>query len=121
MAIVRKAHEEVDASTFRFSAEQRARLDTLSDDEVESLAKEDPDNLPLGAQELSRMAAARTVRRVREAAGLSQAKFAERYRINPARLRDWEQGRSAPDSAALAYLRVIEREPDAVTRALDEG
>ena len=29
-----------------------------------------------------------------------------------------EQGRREPDAAALAYLRVIEREADAVERAL---
>jgi len=33
-------------------------------------------------------------------------------------VRDWEQGRSQPDSAARAYLMVIEREPEAVERAL---
>jgi putative transcriptional regulator len=44
--------------------------------------------------------------------------FAARYRINVARLRDWEHGRSVPDSVALAYLQVIAREPEAVDRAL---
>ena len=67
----------------------------------------------------ARAVAARDVRRARERTGLSQAKFAARYRINPARLRDWEQGRTLPDSVALAYLRVIDREPEAVERALE--
>ena len=35
-----------------------------------------------------------------------------------ATLRDWEQGRSRPDTSARAYLTVIEREPKAVERAL---
>jgi putative transcriptional regulator len=35
------------------------------------------------------------------------------------RMRDLEQGRTRPDSALLAYLRVIDREPEAVKRALD--
>ena len=33
-------------------------------------------------------------------------------------LRDWEQNRKQPDAPALAYLRVIAREPDMVARAL---
>lgn len=45
-------------------------------------------------------------------------KFAERYRIELARLGDWEQGRLLPDTVALAYLRVIERDAAAVDRAL---
>ncbi len=118
MAIVRKTRLEVCAASYRLSPDERARLDAMSDEEIERLASEDPDNPPLTDQQLSRMVAARSVRRVREGLGLTQGKFAEQYRINPARLRDWEQGRSTPDSAALAYLRVIEREPEAVARAL---
>ena len=34
-------------------------------------------------------------------------------------LRDWEQGRVAPDQAARAYLTVIARIPDAVSKALN--
>src|SRR5487761_2068648 len=55
---------------------------------------------------------------VRALTGLSQARFARAYRINVARLRDLEQGRTRPDSALLAYLAVIDREPAAVERAL---
>jgi putative transcriptional regulator len=33
-------------------------------------------------------------------------------------LRDWEQGRVQPDSAALSYLRVIAREPEITAKAL---
>jgi putative transcriptional regulator len=38
-----------------------------------------------------------------------------------ARLRDPEQGRAKPDSALLAYLAVIDREPEAARRALGGG
>jgi putative transcriptional regulator len=102
----------------RLTAEQRARLDAMTDEEIERAAESDPDNPPWTDEELARGVAGRRVRLVRTASGLSQAAFAERYRINLARLRDWEQGRTMPDSAALAYLAVIEREPDAVMRAL---
>jgi putative transcriptional regulator len=49
---------------------------------------------------------------------MTQEEFAFRYGLTLARVRDWEQGRSAPDGAARAYLRVIEKEPEAVHRAL---
>ncbi len=58
------------------------------------------------------------VKALRRKLGLSQAAFAQRYGFNPSRIRDWEQGRSRPDGAVRAYLIVIEREPEAVDRAL---
>ena len=59
------------------------------------------------------------VRALRRRLGLSQDEFALRFRFTPARIRDWEQGRSKPDSAVRAYLTVIAREPEAVARALN--
>ena len=58
------------------------------------------------------------VRRLRHKLKMSQAEFARRFGFTPARIRDWEQGRSKPDGAVRAYLMVIEREPKAVERAL---
>jgi putative transcriptional regulator len=58
------------------------------------------------------------VKALRKKLKLSQAEFASRYGFGLARVKDWEQGRSRPDSAIRAYLLVIEREPDAVHRAL---
>lgn len=58
------------------------------------------------------------VRPIRRKTGLTQAEFAERFGFGLARLRDWEQGRSKPDSALRAYLLVIDREHEAVERAL---
>jgi putative transcriptional regulator len=61
------------------------------------------------------------VRAVRVRLKLTQEEFAVRFGLTLARVRDWEQGRSSPDSAARAYLTVIEREPKAVARALAEA
>lgn len=58
------------------------------------------------------------VRAIRRKLGLSQDTFAQRYGLTAARIRDWEQGRSKPDSAARAYLLVIDRDHKAVERAL---
>jgi putative transcriptional regulator len=102
------------------SKKARARLDSMTDEEITAAAEADPDNPPLTDEELIRVRLARRVQAVRGRTGLSQRQFAEVYRINVARLRDLEQGRTQPDSALLAYLAVIEREPEAVERALRE-
>ena len=102
----------------RLSKETKALLDRLSDRQLTANALADPDNPPLTKHELAQLGAARAVQRARAATGLSQRAFAERFHIGLARLKDWEQGRTMPDSAALAYLRLIEREQEVVERTL---
>lgn len=97
---------------------ERARLDAMTDAAITAAAKDDPDNPPLTAEELARLEAAAMVRSVRARTGLSQDRFARTYRISVGRLRDLEQGRTRADSALLAYLAVIDRDPEAVRRAL---
>lgn len=58
------------------------------------------------------------VRAIRKSMKMKQAEFAASYGFGLPRLRDWEQGRSRPDSASRAYLMVIQREREAVDRAL---
>lgn len=102
------------------SAAQRHRLDAMTEANITSAAETDADNPPLSDVELGRVRSARAVRQARLRSGLSQAAFAKTYRINVARLRDLEQGRTQADSALLAYLTVIEREPETVRRALEK-
>lgn len=61
------------------------------------------------------------VRVIRAKAGLTREAFAERYGLKVSAVRDWEQGLRRPDPAARTLLRVIEREPEAVERALAEA
>ncbi|MBX3121547.1 MAG: helix-turn-helix domain-containing protein [Nitrospira sp.] len=58
------------------------------------------------------------VAKLRKKLGLSQPEFSQRYGFNPASVKDWEQGRSRPAGPVRAYLKVIEKEPKAVERAL---
>lgn len=58
------------------------------------------------------------VRAIRERTGLSQAAFANAYRIPLATLKGWEQGRRQPDATASAYLSVIARMPAEAQEAL---
>ena len=55
---------------------------------------------------------------VRKKTGLSQEQFAQRFRINLATLRNWEQGVRQPEGPARVLLMVIAAEPEAVERAL---
>lgn len=56
---------------------------------------------------------------IRKKLGLTQAAFAARFGLSPAAIRDWEQRRRRPDPAARVLLTVIDREPEAVERALN--
>jgi DNA-binding transcriptional regulator YiaG len=56
-------------------------------------------------------------RKVREKLGLTQAQFALRYGLDLDTVQNWEQGRTKPDKASAAYLRVIARRPDEAAAA----
>jgi putative transcriptional regulator len=58
------------------------------------------------------------VREIRRQLHMSQQRFAETYRIPLPTLKNWEQGRRAPDAPATAYLRAIAREPVVIREAL---
>lgn len=58
------------------------------------------------------------VQALRKRMKLSQRAFAARYGFTVARVRDWEQMRRQPDGGVRAYLTVIDRDPEAVERAL---
>ncbi len=55
---------------------------------------------------------------LRRRLGLTQERFAARYGFKLATVRDWEQGRRRPGGPARVLLSVIDREPEAVERAL---
>ena len=90
-------------------------VDTLTDEDIARNVADDPDAPPILTHGETAAAIARTVRK---RLGLSQARFAARFHLPVGTLRDWEQNRRQPDAPALAYLRVIAREPDIVARAL---
>jgi putative transcriptional regulator len=58
------------------------------------------------------------VRAIRGRLGLTQQAFARRFGFNINTLRHWEQGRRVPEGPTRAYLLVIDREPEAVQKAL---
>jgi putative transcriptional regulator len=58
------------------------------------------------------------VAKLRRTLAMSQTEFSRRFGFNPASVRDWEQGRNQPTGPIRAYLKVIEKDPRAVERAL---
>lgn len=98
------------------------RVAALTERELLAAARSDPDAQPCTPRQLARFRrvpiGAELVRAIRRKTGLSQAAFAARYGLNLRTLQDWEQGRVQPDGPAQAYLRVIDREPRMVARAL---
>jgi putative transcriptional regulator len=56
--------------------------------------------------------------RIREKLNMSQSQFADHFGIPVRTIQEWEQGRRVPSGPMQAFIRVIDREPEAVQRAL---
>ena len=120
MPIVRKSFEEA-----RKFVEQTdwARIDAMTDEDIARQIAEDPDVAPDMSEALERGAFVRLhivdVFGIRTRMGLSHEAFAERFGLNPAEVKEWEAMGGVPDEAIRTYLRVMEREPEAVALAVD--
>ena len=86
----------------------------MTEAEVHAAALADPDAQPLTDERLARMRPVPRAKTLRRALGLTQEEFAARFQIPIGTLRDWEQGRVAPDQAAQAYLKAIAGDAAAV-------
>jgi putative transcriptional regulator len=95
-----------------------AAFEALTDEEVVARALRDPDNLPVTKEDRKRMKSRPRAYIVRRALRMTQEEFAEAFCIPIGTLRDWEQGRTEPDLANRAYLKVIAVDPEFVKRAL---
>ncbi len=58
------------------------------------------------------------VKAIRKRLRCSQSQFSRRFGFAIDAVQDWEQHRRRPDRTARVLLTVIDREPDAVNRAL---
>jgi putative transcriptional regulator len=92
----------------------------MTEEEIEAAALSDPDAQPLSDEELAQFFRPGAIRGSRERLGLSQEEFAKRFRFDLHALQAWEEGLRAPDDTSRAYLRVIERNPQAVMDALED-
>ncbi|MFC4725447.1 helix-turn-helix domain-containing protein [Glycocaulis abyssi] len=79
----------------------------------------DDEDFAVSAEGMKRGQRARLIRQTRNSLGLSQAEFAQRFRVPVGTLRDWEQTRVTAPDFAIAYVQVIARHPDMVAEALN--
>jgi putative transcriptional regulator len=98
-----------------------ARVNAMTDEEVMAAALSDPDAQPLDPETLAKMRRVSPVKVLRQRLGMTQAEFAEAFRLPISTLRDWEQHRSVPDAPARALLRAIDRDPETMRRLLSEA
>ncbi len=94
-------------------------FDAMSEEKRHRAAVSDPDALPATTAQLARARRVPSVRALRKKLNLTQEQFAARFHLPLGTVRDWEQGAHRPDKAAQVLLTIIARDPDAVTRALE--
>lgn len=95
-----------------------AKIDQRTDDEVLDRAMSDPDNPLLLPAEVERLHRGNRFRELRQGLHLSVFQFAERFAIPYETAVAWETGQELPDAGSLVLFRVIETEPELVTRLL---
>jgi putative transcriptional regulator len=94
------------------TAEDWRRLDALTDEEITAAALADPDNPPLSDEELAQFRRPALAFNVRRKLHMSRETFAAAYGIPLETLKAWERFEAEPTDVELAYLRLIEREPE---------
>lgn len=60
------------------------------------------------------------VKSIRARLNMTQAEFAGRFGFSVTTLRHWEKGTRRPEGSTRAYLIVIDRDPEAVRKALSK-
>ncbi len=113
MAIVRKTLDEIRASLPKINV---GRVDATSEEDIRRHMIEDGENPDAPAEGFAPLA--KTLRLQHR---MTQEQFAAALHIPVATLRNWEQGRVAPDPAAQSLLTVFAKNPNAVLEALAEG
>jgi putative transcriptional regulator len=99
------------------------KVKSMSEKQIISAAKSDPDAKPLSAAQLKKFKRVSSlkemdVKLIRSKLHLSQDKFAACFGVSTRTIQEWEQHRRKPTATARNFLRVIEKEPKAVLRAL---
>lgn len=97
---------------YGMTAEDRRRLAAMTDEEITVAALADPDNPPLTDEQLARFRRPALVKRIRHKLHMGRETFAAAYGIPLETLRAWERHEVQPTEVELAYLRLIEREPE---------
>lgn len=59
---------------------------------------------------------AKEIVELRQKLHLSQSVFAQRLRLNPETLKNWEQSKSKPNGQAALLIKLVEKYPDMIER-----
>jgi putative transcriptional regulator len=113
MAIVRKTLDDIKASRPK---SDRRRIAATSEEEIRRQRIEDGEDPEAPVEGF-----APSAKTLRLQHGMTQEQFAAALHIPVATLRNWEQGRVAPDPAAQSLLIVFAKNPRAVLEALAAG
>jgi putative transcriptional regulator len=102
-----------------------ARVKATTDDDIDKMIASDADTAPDMARrrDWRRVLVPRApdVQAIRRKLGMSQSEFATRFGFSVRTVQEWEQGRALPDRPARILLRVIEKSPKTVERAVAAG
>jgi putative transcriptional regulator len=102
-----------------------ARVKGATDADIDRMIASDAETAPDMARgrDWRRVLAPRVpdVRAIRRKLGMSQSEFATRFGFSVRTVQEWEQGRALPDRPARILLRVIEKSPRTVERAIAAG
>ena len=93
-------------------------FDATTDEDIARHIAEDPDAPPDFSDRMHEGTVLVPVGEIRRKLGMSQEQFASTFKISVGTLRHWERGARQPEGPARTLLTVIEREPEAVKRAL---
>jgi putative transcriptional regulator len=102
------------------------KIEGMSEKEVLAAARADADSPPLTLSQLKQFKRVQPandidVKVIRDNLHLSQEQFANYFGVSVRTIQEWEQHRRKPTATARNFLKVIEREPMAVQKALSSN
>ncbi len=100
-----------------------SKVKSLTEKQVIAAAKSDPDNKPLTRAQLKKFKRVNPpneidVKAIRKKLHVSQKEFAGYFGVSIRTIQEWEQHRRKPTTIARNFLKVIEKAPKAVLKAL---
>ncbi len=102
----------VERDRYGMTPEDWKRLDAMTDEEITAAALADPDAQPISAEQIAAYRPPAFSKVVRNKLRMTRLRFAENYGIPPDTLRAWERHEILPTAVELAYLQLIERQPE---------
>ena len=99
------------------------KIKKLTERKIATAARSDQDAPILTRKELSQFKKVYSpkeinVQKIRKSLSLSQEQFARYFGVSKRTIQEWEQHRRTPTTTARNFLKVIEKAPNAVYRAL---